>query len=114
ARTHIRRPPVQIRKPGVETASAGGQSQPGGAGDPARAVRGRPVQERRGRRGRRPGCASSIEVRVHSSFRACSFLMATDGQLMPEPGEVAPLTPEALLENGKKLKVLTEEEIDLV
>ncbi len=40
--------------------------------------------------------------------------MATDGQLMPEPGEAAPLTPEALLEKGKKLKVLTEEEIDLV
>src|SRR6266567_8206641 len=34
---------------------------------------------------------------------------------MPEQtSETAPLTPEALLEKAKKLKVLTEEEIDLV
>ncbi|HLY63897.1 MAG TPA: RNA polymerase sigma factor RpoD [Chloroflexota bacterium] len=33
---------------------------------------------------------------------------------MPETTEAAVLTPEALLEKGKKLKVLTEEEIDLV
>ncbi|HEY8692767.1 MAG TPA: RNA polymerase sigma factor RpoD [Chloroflexota bacterium] len=33
---------------------------------------------------------------------------------MPEQTDAAPLTPEALLEKGGKLKVLTEEEIDLV
>jgi RNA polymerase primary sigma factor len=33
---------------------------------------------------------------------------------MAEPAENTPLTPEALLEKAKKLKVLTEEEIDLV
>jgi RNA polymerase primary sigma factor len=33
---------------------------------------------------------------------------------MPEQTETAPLTPEALLDKAKKLKVLTEEEIDLV
>ncbi|HVA26311.1 MAG TPA: RNA polymerase sigma factor RpoD [Chloroflexota bacterium] len=33
---------------------------------------------------------------------------------MPEQTETVPLTPEVLLEKGKKLKVLTEEEIDLV
>jgi RNA polymerase primary sigma factor len=33
---------------------------------------------------------------------------------MAEQTETAPLTPEALLDKGKKLKVLTEEEIDLV
>ena len=33
---------------------------------------------------------------------------------MPEQSETAPLTPEALLEKARKLKVLTDEEIDLV
>jgi len=41
-------------------------------------------------------------------------LISSEDAANPEQGEAAPLTPEALLDKGKKLKVLTEEEIALV
>src|SRR5205823_2585000 len=69
------------------------------------------VSRRRVRRGRRSGRAPFTSVRVESAYTAHAPVMP---DVMAQPTDPVPLTPDALLAKGKKLKVLTEEEIDLV